>query len=65
MFTSTKIARKVLEAFEKWKDGRNVYSGVSVTYSSDPCEKELVLTKEAARPVVVKSYNHGNRKAIR
>lgn len=65
VFTSTKIARKVLEAFEKWKDGRNVYSGVSVTYSSDPCEKELVLTKEAARPVVVKSYNHGNRKATR
>jgi hypothetical protein len=50
VFTSTGVARKVLEVFNRWKDGRNVYSGVSVTYSSDPCEKELTLVKEANRP---------------
>lgn len=62
VFTSTRVARRVLEAFDKWKSGRTVYNGVSVTYSSDPCEKELVLVKETARPVIMKSYN---RKPIR
>ncbi|KAL2819376.1 hypothetical protein BDW59DRAFT_181671 [Aspergillus cavernicola] len=50
VFTSTIIARKVLDAFNRFKEGRNVYSGVSVTYSSDPCEKELVLIKDHNRP---------------
>ncbi|KAE8376344.1 hypothetical protein BDV26DRAFT_282712 [Aspergillus bertholletiae] len=56
VFTSTTVARKVLEVFNRWKDGRNVYSGVSVTYSSDPCEKELVLVKDTARPNVAKNF---------
>ncbi|KAG2411826.1 hypothetical protein HFD88_009382 [Aspergillus terreus] len=56
VFTSTLVARKVLEAFNRWKEGRNVYSGVSVTYSSDPCEKELVLVKETARPNLAKNF---------
>ncbi|KAL2803208.1 hypothetical protein BJX63DRAFT_437177 [Aspergillus granulosus] len=49
VFTSTGVARKVLEVFNRWKDGHNAYSGVSVTYSSDPCEKELILVKENNR----------------
>ncbi|KAL4890802.1 hypothetical protein BDV59DRAFT_194740 [Aspergillus ambiguus] len=56
VFTSTLVARKVLEAFNRWREGRNVYSGVSVTYSSDPCEKELVLVKESARPNIAKNF---------
>ncbi|KAK6822124.1 hypothetical protein RU639_006772 [Aspergillus parasiticus] len=56
VFTSTTVARKVLEVFNRWKDGRNVYSGVSVTYSSDPCEKELVLVKDTARPNIAKNF---------
>ncbi|KAF7592708.1 hypothetical protein BBP40_012539 [Aspergillus hancockii] len=56
VFTSTTVARKVLEVFNRWKDGRNVYSGVSVTYSSDPCEKELVLVKDTARPSIAKNF---------
>ncbi|KAK1148915.1 hypothetical protein N8T08_007588 [Aspergillus melleus] len=56
IFTSTVVARKVLEVFNRWKDGRNVYSGVSVTFSSDPCEKELVLVKETSRSGLAKSY---------
>ncbi|KAI9037779.1 uncharacterized protein KD926_000042 [Aspergillus affinis] len=56
IFTSTVVARKVLEVFNRWKDGRNVYSGVSVTFSSDPCEKELVLVKETSRSGLAKGY---------
>ncbi|KAF9885723.1 hypothetical protein FE257_012608 [Aspergillus nanangensis] len=56
VFTSTIVARKVLEAFNRWKDGRNVYNAVSVTYSSDPCEKELVLVKESSRPNGAKNF---------
>ncbi|KKK24166.1 hypothetical protein P175DRAFT_0554329 [Aspergillus ochraceoroseus IBT 24754] len=62
VFTSTIVARKVLEVFNRWKEGRNVYSGVSVTFSSDPCEKELVLVKETNRPNIAK---HLARRAIR
>ncbi|KAL3468413.1 hypothetical protein BJX64DRAFT_282586 [Aspergillus heterothallicus] len=62
VFTSTSVARKVLEVFNRWKEGRNVYSGVSVTYSSDPCEKELVLVKESNRPTNGKFFG---RRAIR
>ncbi|CEL02757.1 hypothetical protein ASPCAL03921 [Aspergillus calidoustus] len=50
VFTSTGVARKVLEVFNRWKDSHNVYSGVSVTYSSDPCEKDLTMVKETNRP---------------
>ena len=56
VFTSTIVARKVLEVFNKWKAGRNVYNGVSVTFSSDPCEKELVLVKESIRPPYAKNF---------
>lgn len=61
VFTSTGIARKVLEMFSKWKMGRNVYNGVSVTFSSDPCEKELVLVKETtSRPSFAKKFPKGS-----
>ncbi|KAI9371652.1 hypothetical protein BJX61DRAFT_16161 [Aspergillus egyptiacus] len=43
VFTSTVVARRVLEVFNKWKETRMVYRDVSVTYSSDPCEKEMTL----------------------
>ncbi|CAK39571.1 hypothetical protein AAWM_00539 [Aspergillus awamori] len=56
VFTSTVVARRVLEVFEDWKNGRNVYSGVSVTYSSDPCEKELVLVRETNRPGMARNF---------
>ncbi|OOF96007.1 hypothetical protein ASPCADRAFT_168896 [Aspergillus carbonarius ITEM 5010] len=56
VFTSTIVARRVLEHFETWKNGRNVYSGVSVTYSSDPCEKELVLVRETNRPGMIRNF---------
>ncbi|PWY73791.1 hypothetical protein BO94DRAFT_474885 [Aspergillus sclerotioniger CBS 115572] len=56
VFTSTIVARRVLEQFEAWKTGRNVYSGVSVTYSSDPCEKELVLVREINRPGMIRNF---------
>ncbi|RAL07524.1 uncharacterized protein BO97DRAFT_249903 [Aspergillus homomorphus CBS 101889] len=55
VFNSTTIARRVLETFETWKIGRNVYNGVSVTYSSDPCEKELALVRES-RPNMGRGY---------
>ncbi|GIJ82814.1 hypothetical protein Asppvi_001329 [Aspergillus pseudoviridinutans] len=61
VFTSTAVARRVLEAFNKWKDTRAVYSGVSVTYSSDPCEKELVLVKDTARPSFAKNLNFAKK----
>ncbi|PWY91110.1 hypothetical protein BO70DRAFT_283000 [Aspergillus heteromorphus CBS 117.55] len=56
VFTSTTVARRVLEMFDGWKNGRNVYSGVSVTYSSDPCEKELVLVRETNRPGMARNF---------
>lgn len=43
------MARQVLDVFNKWKTGHNEYSEVCVSYSSDPCEKELVLVKEPGR----------------
>ncbi|KAL4819224.1 hypothetical protein BDW67DRAFT_194160 [Aspergillus spinulosporus] len=46
IFTSTIIARRVLETVNRWKETKAVYRGVSVTYSSDPCEKELILTDD-------------------
>lgn len=51
VFTSTVVARKVLERFKKLKVSRgSVYQGVDVSYSSDPCEKELHLTTQAKTP---------------
>jgi hypothetical protein len=61
VFTSTAVARRVLEAVNKWKDTRAVYSGVSVTYSSDPCEKELVLVKDTARSGFAKNLNFAKK----
>ncbi|KAL4991098.1 hypothetical protein BDW68DRAFT_193672 [Aspergillus falconensis] len=46
IFTSTVVARRVLETVNRWKETKVVYRGVSVTYSSDPCEKELILTDD-------------------
>ncbi|KAL3474221.1 hypothetical protein BJX99DRAFT_260642 [Aspergillus californicus] len=44
IFTSTVTARKVLNAIERSiREGRQTYVDVSVTFSSDPCEKDLVL----------------------
>ncbi|KAL4921063.1 hypothetical protein BDW62DRAFT_198509 [Aspergillus aurantiobrunneus] len=60
VFTSTIVARKVLETFNKWKEYRNGYLGVSVTYSSDPCEKEVRLLSDNNRPNHPK-YNHARR----
>ncbi|RJE17740.1 hypothetical protein PHISCL_09924 [Aspergillus sclerotialis] len=44
VFTSTSVARRVLEKFNEYKVTMECYKDVSVTFSSDPCEKELVLT---------------------
>ncbi|KAL5343305.1 hypothetical protein BJX70DRAFT_353735 [Aspergillus crustosus] len=65
IFTSTSVARKVLESFSRWSQvPRGVYSELSVTFSSDPCEKPLSLIKDNNGP-----SNHGGRyiprKAIR
>lgn len=61
MFTSTTVARQVLEIFNQWKAGQGEYSEVCVSYSSDPCEKELVLARDgrgarnlARRPMPVR-----------
>lgn len=37
----------MLAIFNDWKMGQKEYTDVSVTFSSDPCEKELVLVKAA------------------
>ena len=55
VFTNTIVARKVLDMFSRWKMARTPYHGVSVTFSSDPCEKELVLVKETTRSHAAKS----------
>ena len=44
VFTSTAVARRVLEKFNEYKVTMECYKDVSVTFSSDPCEKELILT---------------------
>ncbi|KAL4906581.1 hypothetical protein BDW74DRAFT_176898 [Aspergillus multicolor] len=46
IFTSTVVARKVLETVNQWARTKAAYRGVAVSYSSDPCEKELVLTDD-------------------
>ncbi|KAL4925595.1 uncharacterized protein BDV17DRAFT_283861 [Aspergillus undulatus] len=60
VFTSTAVARKVLDTVNRWKECRVAYSGVSVTYSSDPCEKTLTLVRENNRPGYFK-FKHGKR----
>ncbi|PLB34348.1 uncharacterized protein BDW47DRAFT_120472 [Aspergillus candidus] len=55
VFTNTIVARKVLDMFSRWKMARTPYHGVSVTFSSDPCEKELVLVKETTRSHAAKN----------
>ncbi|OJJ51298.1 hypothetical protein ASPZODRAFT_56064 [Penicilliopsis zonata CBS 506.65] len=58
VFNSTAAARVVHDAFQRWKDVPGAYHGVLVSYSSDPCEKELILVREAPRL----SYNRYNRR---
>lgn len=50
IFTSTTVARQVLETFNKWKDTKEVYSGLQVSYSYDPCEGDLTLKASEGRP---------------
>jgi len=50
VFSSTIVARKVLDTVNRWKDNRREYLGVSVGYSSDTCEKELILLRENSQP---------------
>ena len=51
-----------MEVFRRWTMGRaSAYAGVSVTFSSDPCEKELMLVKESAsRPVPMRPFNNAS-----
>ncbi|KAL4875927.1 hypothetical protein BJY04DRAFT_200805 [Aspergillus karnatakaensis] len=49
VFTSTIVARRVLEAFTRWAEAGGAYSELSVTFSSDPCEKPLTLVRENNR----------------
>ncbi|KAL1999590.1 hypothetical protein VTN02DRAFT_4302 [Thermoascus thermophilus] len=51
IFTSTTVARQVLATFNEWKDTKEVYSGLQVSYSYDPCEGDLVLKASEGRPV--------------
>ncbi|KKA21647.1 hypothetical protein T310_4326 [Rasamsonia emersonii CBS 393.64] len=46
VFRSTTVARRVLATFLAWKTHRQVYYNLEVSYSTDPCEKELVLTTQ-------------------
>ncbi|OXV10948.1 hypothetical protein Egran_01291 [Elaphomyces granulatus] len=47
VFRSTDTARKALQVFQQRKHAiHNIYQGVEVTFSSDPCEKELILTTQ-------------------
>ncbi|KAL2013057.1 hypothetical protein VTN00DRAFT_582 [Thermoascus crustaceus] len=50
IFTSTTVARHVLETFNEWKDTREVYSGLQVSYSYDPCEGDLTLKASEGKP---------------
>ncbi|KAL4808933.1 hypothetical protein BDV18DRAFT_157872 [Aspergillus unguis] len=61
VFTSTVVARRVLEQVNRWKDARFAYFGVSVTYSSDPCEKELVLVRDTKRSNGGHGFRHRRR----
>jgi hypothetical protein len=46
VFRSTAIARRVRGVFLEWKTSRPVYRNVEVTFSTDPCEKELILSTQ-------------------
>ncbi|KAL4937676.1 hypothetical protein BDV06DRAFT_68376 [Aspergillus oleicola] len=60
VFISTAVARRVLDTINRWKDCRPAYSGVSVTFSSDPCEKEVNLLKSKNGPKFTK-YGQNRR----
>ncbi|KAL4962301.1 uncharacterized protein BDV14DRAFT_202957 [Aspergillus stella-maris] len=62
VFSSTAVARRVLETVNRWKECRVAYSGVCVSFSSDPCEKELNLHKSQKGPIFPKNgYNKHRR----
>jgi hypothetical protein len=46
VFFSVAVARKVMQTFTNWRSNRGCYEDLNVTYSSDPCEKELLLTTQ-------------------
>ncbi|OKL56601.1 hypothetical protein UA08_08342 [Talaromyces atroroseus] len=46
VFFSVAVARKVMQTFTNWRSNRGCYEDLTVTYSSDPCEKELQLTTQ-------------------
>lgn len=56
VFSSTIVARKVLDTVKRWSNNRRDYLGVSVGYSSDTCEKELILLRENNQPCY---HRHG------
>ncbi|EED16575.1 conserved hypothetical protein [Talaromyces stipitatus ATCC 10500] len=46
VFFSVATARKVMQTFLNWKLNRGCYHELAVSYSSDPCEKDLLLTTQ-------------------
>lgn len=46
MFFSVATARKVMQTFSHWRGSRGCYEDLVVSYSSDPCEKDLQLTTQ-------------------
>ncbi|KAE8550735.1 hypothetical protein TMatcc_008789 [Talaromyces marneffei ATCC 18224] len=46
VFFSVAIARKVMQTFSHWRANRGCYEDLIVSYSSDPCEKDLQLTTQ-------------------
>ncbi|KAL4791954.1 hypothetical protein BDV19DRAFT_392589 [Aspergillus venezuelensis] len=62
VFSSTAVARRVLETVTRWKECRAAYSGVSVSFSSDPCEKELNFHRSQKGPVFPKNGYHKHKR---
>jgi hypothetical protein len=54
VFSSTSVARLVLESFEEKSMSVGPYQGLIVTYSSDPCEKPVKW---------VSQHQHGNQRS--
>ncbi|KAH8700336.1 hypothetical protein BGW36DRAFT_395455 [Talaromyces proteolyticus] len=46
VFFSVAVARKVMQTFTSWRQNRGCYEDLAVTYSTDPCEKDLQLTTQ-------------------
>ncbi|CRG90203.1 hypothetical protein PISL3812_07246 [Talaromyces islandicus] len=46
VFFSVAVARKVMQTFSNWRHNRGCYEDLAVTYSTDPCEKDLQLTTQ-------------------